>query len=59
LPDPKNILTGDGKQVRHVRLDDAAVPDDPGVVALMKAALARCAPFDPDTPRRTRKADQP
>jgi hypothetical protein len=53
LPDPKKLLAGTGKQVRHVRIDDAGLLDDPGIVALMKAALARCEPFDPDVPRRT------
>ena len=53
LPDPKKLLKGSGKQVRHIRIDDAAQLDDPPIVALMKTALARCEPFDPGTPRQT------
>jgi hypothetical protein len=53
LPDPKGLLQGDGTRVRHVRIDDAATLDDPAIVALMKAALARWEPFDPSAPRRT------
>jgi hypothetical protein len=53
LPDPKKLLQGSGKQVRHVRIDDAALLDDPAIVALIKAALARGEPFDPALPRRT------
>ena len=47
LPDPKRWLRGGGGAVRHVRLDDVAMLDDPYVRDLMGAALARAkVPFD-------------
>jgi hypothetical protein len=41
LPDPKKLLKGNGKQVRHITLEDAAELDLPAVKALMAAALKR------------------
>lgn len=53
LPDPQRLLKGGGKQVRHIRLKDAASLDDPGLQALMTEALARAAvPIDEAAPRR-------
>ncbi len=40
LPDPKRVLRGSGKRVRHVVLDTAAVLDRPAVRALIRAAIA-------------------
>ena len=53
LPDPKKLLQGSGKRVRHIRLESAAVLDRPAVKALMSHALKRAAvPFDPAAPGR-------
>lgn len=41
LEDPKEILRGGGKVVRHIVLEDAATLDRPAVKALMKQALER------------------
>ena len=41
LPDPAGLLRGGGKQVRGIRLDDAAALDRPEIRALIDAALAR------------------
>lgn len=47
LYDPKKLLKGSGKKVRHIRLEDAAVLGRPAVKALMSQALKRAAvPFD-------------
>jgi len=46
LSDPDGLLTGNGKQVRFIRLPTAATLDKPGVKTLMKAAVANAkAPF--------------
>ncbi len=51
LPDPHGLLVGSGNQVRTIRLDDAALLDDPRIDALIAAALARSdPPVDPDAP---------
>ena len=39
LPDPKKVLQGGGKVVRHIRLEQAADLDQPAVRELMAAAL--------------------
>jgi Domain of unknown function (DU1801) len=41
LPDPKKVLQGSGKVVRHIRLESAADLDQPAVRELMAAALQR------------------
>lgn len=41
LPDPKRLLKGNGKLVRHVVLNDAEDLDDPAVRDLMAHALKR------------------
>lgn len=49
LPDPHKRLQGSGKVVRHVRLTELCVLDDPEIVSLMKTAMARAkVPIDPD-----------
>jgi hypothetical protein len=40
LPDPKGLLQGDGKMVRHVRISQPADLDAPGVRELLRAAIA-------------------
>jgi hypothetical protein len=40
LPDPKNLLVGEGKRLRHVKLYHLAEARDPAVKALVKAAWA-------------------
>jgi hypothetical protein len=48
LPDPHGLLKGEGSQVRHIRLADPALLDDPRVQALIDEAVARSEPpFDP------------
>ena len=48
LHDPKKLLKGSGKQVRHIVLQEAARLDDPAVVELMEQALLNAkAPIDP------------
>ena len=39
LPDPKKLLQGSGKVVRHIRLERAADLDQPAVCELMATAL--------------------
>lgn len=46
LDDPKELLRGEGSQVRHVRLDDVALFKQRDFAALMKQALRRAGPFD-------------
>jgi hypothetical protein len=41
LPDPKRLLQGSGNVVRNIRLETAAVLDQPAVRTLMKIALER------------------
>jgi hypothetical protein len=46
LPDPRGILTGSGKVVRHVVLESAADVDSPAVRALLRRARRRASvPF--------------
>ena len=53
LPDPDHLLRGNGKRIRHVVLTDAATLEDPGVGALIDAALARApTPFDATASRQ-------
>ena len=48
LPDPKKLLRGSGKTVRHIVLADASDLDQPAVEALIAAALERAdPPIDP------------
>ncbi len=48
LPDPQRRLQGEGRVVRHIRLEDVSVRDDPYVQKLMNLALRRAkVPFDP------------
>ena len=47
LPDPGKRLQGAGQQVRSVRVNDAATLDEPEVLSLLRAAMARAkVPFD-------------
>jgi hypothetical protein len=39
LADPKGLLVGNGKRVRHIRLTDDKLLDDPGVRELMDDAV--------------------
>jgi len=41
LPDPNRLLLGSGKQTRFIRLDAASTLAEPGVEALIAAAIAR------------------
>jgi len=53
IPDPRDLLQGNGNVVRHVRLEGAATLDDPEIVSLMNTALHRAkVPLDPKQPRR-------
>jgi hypothetical protein len=48
LPDPKNLLSGSGSQVRSLKLPSAATLDHPDVEALLAAAIKQApVPFDP------------
>jgi hypothetical protein len=53
LPDPHHILDGEGKRVRHIRLDSGTL-DRPEIKRLIAmAADAAPTPFDPSRERRT------
>jgi hypothetical protein len=53
LPDPQRRLQGEGRVVRHIRLDDLSVLDDPYVQNLMNLALHRAkAPLEPRNRRQ-------
>jgi hypothetical protein len=53
LPDPRKLLKGSGKQVRHIVLENAADLDKPAVKALMNRALELSAkPLDSANPGR-------
>jgi hypothetical protein len=41
LPDPDNILVGDGKQNRFIRLESAKTLDQPSVESLIRSAVAQ------------------
>jgi hypothetical protein len=48
LPDPGKRLQGGGKQVRYVRMESAAVLDEPEVQELIRSAMQRAkVPIDP------------
>ena len=48
LKDPKRRLKGAGSRVRHVRLSELALIDDPDIDALINQAIARAdPPLDP------------
>ena len=53
LSDPKKLLQGSGKTVRHIVLADASDLDDPAVEALIAAAVERADP-PIDSSRRAR-----
>jgi hypothetical protein len=40
LPDPEKLLEGTGKNLRHVKVRDAAILTRPAFVALVRAAVA-------------------
>jgi len=44
LPDPEHFLQGSGKQNRFVRLPSVETLRDPGVLALINAAVAQAEP---------------
>jgi hypothetical protein len=53
LPDPKGLLKGSGKVVRHIVLSSAADLDLPAIQELMTKALRRAeAGIDPTAPGR-------
>jgi len=52
-PGPQRRLQGEGRVVRHIRLEDFSVLDDPYVQGLMNLALHRAkVPLDPPQNRR-------
>ena len=53
LSDPHQLLKGEGKRVRHVRLHEPDALDDPRIEALIAEALATTDwPIDPTEPER-------
>jgi len=40
LPDPQKLLNGNGKQVRHIRLESAKTLDEPAIKTLISEAVA-------------------
>jgi len=53
LSDPQRLLEGNGKQVRRIELQDAAVVDTTAVRALVAQALKACRnPWPRNRPRR-------
>jgi hypothetical protein len=53
IPDPRHRLLGSGNVARHVKLENAAIFDDPEIVSLMNTALHRASvPLDPKQRRR-------
>ena len=53
LPDPDRLLKGNGKQVRRIILENAAMLDRPAVRTLMKHAIREAeVPFSRTTPGR-------
>ncbi|MGB7137693.1 MAG: hypothetical protein WBD46_20570 [Acidobacteriaceae bacterium] len=53
LRDPDCYLSGSGRLVRHIRLDNGAMIDDPAVQDLIAQALELAGnPIDPAQPRR-------
>src|SRR5262245_53704093 len=41
LPDPEHLLVGSGTNIRHIRIGDAKILEQSGVVHLVAAAVAR------------------
>ena len=53
LPDPEQLLQGDGKIVRSITIKDAVLLDNPAVRRLIKEALKKSEiPFGRNVPRR-------
>ena len=53
LSDPRKLLQGTGRGIRHIVLKDMALFDDPAVEALIAESLARATPpIDPIQPGR-------
>ncbi len=53
LRDPEGYLEGNGNQVRHIKLKNPAILDDPGVQDLIAQALELSSKkFDPTQPRK-------
>lgn len=53
LEDPKKLLQGSGKAIRHITLDDPKKLDEPAVKSLMKAAIGLAEiPIDPGQKNR-------
>lgn len=53
LADPNRLLKGSGGVVRHIRLSDPKLIDDPGVRDLIERAMAQAPmPMDPKAKRR-------
>jgi hypothetical protein len=53
LRDPEGFLSGSGNKVRHIKLDNGAMIDDPAVQDLIAQALEIAGdPLDPTQPRR-------
>jgi hypothetical protein len=53
LADPRGVLVGTGKAIRHVKIDTAARLDDPNLVKLVRAAAKQAGHAgDAKTPRR-------
>ena len=48
LDDPEGVLLGQGNQVRHVKLNDAADFDAPAIAPLIAQAVARAVPPLPE-----------
>jgi hypothetical protein len=49
LPDPDGILLGSGNQNRFVRLASASTLSEPGIAALIRAAVAQATPPLPES----------
>jgi Domain of unknown function (DU1801) len=53
LPDPHKRLAGNGKQVRHIRLESAKTLDEPAIKTLISQAVAYGGkPLSPKVPER-------
>jgi hypothetical protein len=53
LPDPQNLLKGNGKVVRHIVIENSAMLDEPAIQELMARALEQAdKPIDATAPRR-------
>ena len=40
LPDPKGLIEGTGKRIRHVKIRDVEAASSPAVIAILRAQLA-------------------